>query len=88
MGVESESEVTQSCPILCDPIDCSPPGSSVHGDPPGKNIGVGSDALLQRIFPTQGLNPGLPTLQLDSLPSEPPWKLNVDLSSHNIRAVS
>ena len=28
---ESESEVTQSCPTLCDPMDCSPPGSSVHG---------------------------------------------------------
>jgi len=28
---ESESEVTQSCPTLCDPKDCSPPGSSVHG---------------------------------------------------------
>ena len=27
---ESESEVTQSCPTLCDPMDCSPPGSSVH----------------------------------------------------------
>ena len=28
---ESESEVAQSCPILCDPMDCSLPGSSVHG---------------------------------------------------------
>ena len=28
---ESEREVTQSCPTLCDPMDCSPPGSSVHG---------------------------------------------------------
>ena len=28
---ESESEVTQSCPTLCDPVDCSLPGSSVHG---------------------------------------------------------
>ena len=28
---ESETEVTQSCPTLCDPMDCSPPGSSVHG---------------------------------------------------------
>ena len=28
---ESESEVTQSCLTLCDPMDCSPPGSSVHG---------------------------------------------------------
>ena len=29
--VKSESEVTQSCPTLSDPLDCSPPGSSVHG---------------------------------------------------------
>ena len=29
--LESESEVAQSCPTLCDPMDCSPPGSSVHG---------------------------------------------------------
>ena len=28
---ESESEVAQSCPTLCDPVDCSPPRSSVHG---------------------------------------------------------
>ena len=28
---ESESEVTQSCPTLCDPMDCSLPGSSIHG---------------------------------------------------------
>ena len=31
MTSESESEVAQSCPTLCDPMDCSPPGSSVHG---------------------------------------------------------
>ena len=28
---ESESELTQSCPTLCDPMDCSLPGSSIHG---------------------------------------------------------
>ena len=28
---ESEREVAQSCPILCDPMDCSLPGSSIHG---------------------------------------------------------
>ena len=39
--------VAQSCPTLCDPMDCSPPGSSVHGDSPGKNPGVGCYALLQ-----------------------------------------
>ena len=31
MKVESESEVTQSCPTLSDPVDCSLPGASVHG---------------------------------------------------------
>ena len=31
MSLESESEVSQSCPTLCDPMDCSPPGSSIHG---------------------------------------------------------
>ena len=36
------SSVAQSCPTLCDPRDCSPPGSSVCEDSPGKNIGVGS----------------------------------------------
>ena len=29
--LESESEVAQSCLTLCDPVDCSPPGSSIHG---------------------------------------------------------
>jgi len=28
---ESESEVTQSCPTVCDPMDCSPPSFSIHG---------------------------------------------------------
>ena len=51
--------VAQSCLTLCDPVDCSPPGSSVHGDSPGKHTGVDSHALLQGIFPTQGLNLGL-----------------------------
>ena len=44
---------------LCDSMDCSPPGSSVHGDSPGKNTGIGCHALLQEIFPTQGSNPHL-----------------------------
>ena len=52
--------VIQSCPTLCDPMDCSLPGSSVHLDSPGRNTGVGCHALLQGIFPTQRSNPGLP----------------------------
>ena len=31
MKVKRESEVAQSCPTVCDPMDCSPPGSSIHG---------------------------------------------------------
>ena len=57
----------QGCPALCGCMDCSPPGSSVHEDSPGKNTGVGCHPLLHGIFPTQGSNPCLP----DSLPAEP-----------------
>ena len=52
--------VSQSCLTLCDPMDCSLPGSSVHGDSPGRNTGVGCHAFFQGIFPTQGSNPHLP----------------------------
>ena len=58
---------------LCSPIDCSPPGSSIHGVL--QNTGVGCHALLQGTFPTQGPNPCLLHLlhwQMGSLPLEPP----------------
>ena len=65
-------KVAQSCLTLCDPVDCSLPGSSVHGDSPGKNTGLPCPP------PGDLLNPGIkarsPTLQADSLLSEPPWK--------------
>ena len=51
--------ITQLSPTLCDLVDCSPPGSSVHGDSPGKNTGVGCHFLLQGMFPTQGSNQDL-----------------------------
>ena len=53
-------EYKELCPTLCNPMDYSLSGSSVHGDSPGKNAGVGCHALLQEIFPTQGLNSDLP----------------------------
>ena len=53
---ESESKVAQSCPTLCDPMDCSLSGSSVHGDFPVKSAGVDCHFLLQGIFPTQESN--------------------------------
>ena len=49
------AKLFQSCPTLCDPMDCRPPGSCPW-DSPGKNTGVGCLALLQGIFPIQGLN--------------------------------
>ena len=51
-----------------------PPGSSVHGDSPGENTGVGCHALLQGIFPTRGSNPGLLHCRWIILPHEPPGK--------------
>ena len=50
---------TQLCPTLCDPMDCSPSGSSVHGDSLSMNTGLGCRSLLQGIFPNQGSTPGL-----------------------------
>ena len=55
---ESESEVAQS--TLCDPMDCSLPGSSLHGTLQARVLEWVVIFLLQGIFPTQGLNPGLP----------------------------
>ena len=52
--------VTQLCPTLWNPMDCSPSGTSLHGDSPGLNTGVDSLSLLQGLFPTQVSNLGLP----------------------------
>ena len=59
--------VTQSCRTPCSPVDCSLPGSSVHGDSSGKNVGVGCHFLLQGIFLTQALNLGLLSWHMDVL---------------------
>ena len=70
------------CLTLCNPIGCSPPGSSILGDSPGKNTGVSCHALLQEIFPTQESNPRLLHLlhwQAGSLPRAPSEKLQMKL---------
>ena len=51
--------VTQSCLTFCDPMDCSPPGSSVHGISQARILEWGCHFLLQGVFLTQGLNLGL-----------------------------
>ena len=60
MHVHAQS--IQLCLILCNPMDCSLLGFSVHGDSPGKNTGVSCHTLLQGIFLTQGSNPCLLSL--------------------------
>ena len=67
--------VAQLCPTLCDPVDCSSPGSSIHG--------ISQARILEWVavsfwgdLPDPGIEPGSPALQTDSLPSEPPGKPN------------
>ena len=61
--------VAQSCPTLCDPVDCSPPDSSVHGSLQARIlewIAISFSGDLS----DPGIKPGSPALQADSLPSE------------------
>jgi len=50
MNVKSESEVAQSCPTLSDPMDCSLPGSSVHGICQARVLEWGAIAFRQTLF--------------------------------------
>ena len=59
-GWLSWSEVAQSCPTLCDPMDCSLPGSSVHGIFQAVVLEWIAISFSREIFLTQGSNPGLP----------------------------
>ena len=68
----------QSCPTVCDPVDCSPPGSSVHG----RNSGFSRQEYWSGLPfsspgdpPCPGIKPRSLAFQADSLPSEPPGKL-------------
>ena len=65
--------VAKSCLTLCDPMDCSPPVSSVHGISQAK-YWSGLPFPSPRDLPDPGIEPGFPALQADSLPSEPPEK--------------
>ena len=71
MGLFVVVLVAQSCPTLCDSMDYSSPGSSVHG--------IFQASILEWIafpppgdLPYPGVEPGSPSLQMDSLLSEPP----------------
>ena len=85
------AKLLQSCPTLCNPMDCSPPGSSVQKILQART-GMGCHALLQGIFPTQGSNLGLfscigrrvftTSASWEALPlSKNRWELWFDLSN-------
>ena len=52
-----KSEPAQSCPTLCEPVDCSPPGSSIHGILQARILEWVAISFSRGIFPTQGSNP-------------------------------
>ena len=64
MCVLTRSVVSHSC----DPVDCSPPGSSVRGSLQTRTLEWVAIPFIQGILPTQGLNPRLLQWQVDSLP--------------------
>ena len=66
--------VAQSCPTLCDPMDCSPPGSSVRGILQARILGWIA-ILFSRVSFQPRIKPSSPALQADSLLSETPRKL-------------
>ena len=70
---ENESEVAQSCPTICAPVDCSPPGSSVHGILQARVLG-GLPFPSPGDLPDPGIKPRSTALQADTLTSEPPRK--------------
>ena len=71
MKVKSENEVTQLCPTLSDPMDCSLPGSSVHGIFEARVLEWGaiafsnrSDQFVLKILCTMPIHPSFPSLEL------------------------
>ena len=67
----AEVKVAQSCSALCSPMDCSLPGSSVHGSLQARIL-VWVAVPFSRDLPNPGMEPKSSVLQADSLPSEPP----------------
>ena len=67
--------VAQLCPTLCDPMDYSPPGSSIHGILQARILEwVALPSPRDR--PNPGIEPRSPVSQADSSPSEPPGYQN------------
>ena len=78
-----EIEVAQSCLTLCDPVDCSPPGSSIHGIHQARILEWVAISF-SRGLPNPGIKLRSPTLQADALTSEPPGKPNSNMLNRNL----
>ena len=74
MTTKSESEVSQLCPTLSDPMDCSLPGSSIHGIFQAIVLEWIAISFSRGDLPNPGIEPRSPALQMDSLPDEPEGK--------------
>ena len=95
--LEKKSQVTQvlvaqSCPTLCDPMDCSPPGSSVHGIFQARILEWVAISFSRGFFQPRD-RARVSCMQAGSLPSEPPGKLKgpsllLEWQSHTRKAVS
>ena len=83
MKTESESKVTQSCLTLSDSMDCSPPGSSVHGF---SRQGYWTGLLSSRESSQPGIEPTSPAMQADALTSEPPG-MSLPLPKYEIKSI-
>ena len=68
-------KVSQMCLTLCDPMDCSPPGSFFHGILQARILEWVANPF-SRGSSHPGIEPRCPAVQADSLPSEPPGKPN------------
>ena len=74
--------VTQLCLTLCNPMDCSLPGSSVHGILQARIL-EWVTIPFSRDLPDPGIKPWSPALQADSLPSKPLGKPHINPSAHS-----
>ena len=79
-GLKVKVKSLSECLTLCDPADCSPPGSSVHGILPHgekKEYWSGLPFPSPGDLPNPGIEPRSPALEADTLTSEPPGKARV-----------
>ena len=75
--VNKESKVVQLHMTLCNPMDCNPLGSSIHGIFQVRIlewVAISFSRISSRYLPDPGIEPRSPTLQAGALPSEPPGK--------------